>query len=420
MMDDRTQGETRRRSGRGAGLAGLVAAGLLAGCASEPDVLGPPVGGTFSPQAVAASIFSLRFAPDNVAVASVRTISAALGLTSASVVTARAGEFAPGASGGSVSLVPARPGNALPRLDAVPASPERGRDSRVALAPAFSPEPLRAAVARNAAQRGAGNAVPLFPLNFLGGTFVFDAATDAYVLDRTLGGAPPDGVRFVLYTLDPASGLPSLPLFPIGFVDLVDESNATSTRLRVRAFDTSGGGNAPLADYFVDGAFGSVSTGIVVNLIAAGFITDRNGRFDFSFDEVLETDDAADLTLVSLIHDVVTAEATDMHLEVEGEIDNAATYSDLTYQLDIRGTGGRTRVDLRVVDDRQDGEIRHNGQLEVLVGGTVQQPTFDPAAGGAFTLSEFEALDEILFGIDDILILADDLYTPLADLFGVS
>lgn len=369
-----------------AGLAVALAA-AIAGCAEDRGILHPPAGGPFSPQTTAASIHSLRFAPDNVAVVQVRTISAALGLTSS--------------------------------FQQAAARPERRVTPRGSLAPAFAPAAIRAAVANRTARLAEGSAVPLFPINFLGATFVYDAGLEAYVLDSSLDGAPQNGVRFLLYTLDPVSRLPALPLFPIGFVDLIDQSDAVSTRLRVRAIDTAGGTSAVLADYLVDGAFGSLSTGVQVSLLSRGFIADRNGRFDFDLDELLETDDEFGVTLISLRHEVITAEGTRVNLETDGQVANDGSFSDLFFGFDIHGVGGDTRVELDVVDEFQDGTIAHDGALEVIVSGTISQPTFVRPQGGGFTLSELEALDEMLFGIDDVLILADELYAPLGELFGV-
>jgi len=343
----------------------------------------------FSPQDVAASIFSLRFAADNIAVASVGTITDALGLTT-------------------------------PGFSAAPRRYERGVAPRGAIVPSFKPGSLRKLVADRAVRlsQGARNAVPLFPINFLGQTFVFDATTDSYVIDAARGGAPSDGVRFILYRLDPASRLPALPLAPFGFVDLTDESDAVSTRLRVRAFDTAGG-DLPLANYLIDGAFGSVSSGVIVNLLTEGFIVDADGRFDFNLDETMETDDARGVTIATLDHRVISDEGTSTRLRVEGDIANDGSHSDLGFLFDINGSAGASEVDIRVVDGRQDGVIRHRGQTEVLISGTVAQPDYQAPRGGGFFADEIAALDEILFGIDDVLIMADELFRPLGELFGV-
>ncbi len=370
-----------------------ILAMAAAGCVDERHPIGPPGSRAFDAERIAASIFSLRFAPDNLVVAQVRTISEALGLTTPAA-------------------------NAVARSRVAAWDHERGE--REALRPLrfFKPGTLERAVANRAAARAQGQSVPLFPINFLGKTFIYDPGINGYV-EIAASGAPANGIRFEIYTLDLSTRLPALPLRPVGFVDLIDQSNATSTRLRVRAVDTTGPGSVLLADYFVDGAFSSLSGGVAVSLISSGFVRDVNGRFDFSLDDLLTSGDAVGVTEISSVHRVISAEGTDVRLEVEGDVANDGSHSDLVFRMDIDGSAGVTLVDLGVVDGFQDGEIRHGGRLQAIVGGTVSQPRFDPAQGGSFTLAELRALDEILFGIDDVLLLAFEAFAPLAELFGV-
>jgi len=358
-----------------------------AGCVDDGGVFDPrPRDLPFDAELVANSIFSLRFAPDNAVVAQIRTISAVLGLSGASA-------------------------------NEVARTRERGQLDRLSLLRTFKPRSLERAVASRAAFKAQGKNVPLFPINFLGKEFIFDAGIDAYV--EFSDGGPQNGVRFELYVVDLASGLPALPLQPIGFVDLIDQSDAVSTRLVVRAFDTTGGNSVTIANYFVDGAFAINPNGISVSLLSDGFVLDQNGRFDFQLDELLEADDLAQVTRISSVHRVVSDEGTDVRLEVEGDLAFDGSHADLFFKLDIDGAEGLTLVDLAVVDGAQDGEIRHNGRLEVVVDGTVTSPTFDAVGGPSFTFAELAALDEILFGIDDVLLFASELFVPLADIFGI-
>lgn len=377
---DRWSGRSRR-----AAIAAIALA--IAGCAKNDPFGPPPPNLAFSAENVANSIYSLRFASSNVAVVQVGLVTDALGLTT-------------------------------PGFSAIPRRYVRGEVSRAEIAPSFVPGVVARLVADRAVRASVGaSAVPLFPINFLGGTFVFDSTIDSYVLDDGIGGAPPDGVRFVLYRLDSQSLLPALPLAPFGYVDLIDQSDAVSTRVRIRAFDEIG--NVPLADYVVDGAFGSVSTGLIVNLLSDGFIADDDGRFDFELDQTFEFDDVANVTLVSIVHRVVSDEGTRTETTVAGGIPYDGPGSDLDFTFDIRGSAGATFVDLRVVDDVQTGTVAHGGRDEVYISGSVQLPDYVRARGGAFTPSEVAALDEILFGIDDVLIMADEIFRPLGELFGV-
>ncbi|WP_420615488.1 hypothetical protein [Candidatus Palauibacter sp.] len=377
-------GRWRARAARG-----LLAAGLLllaaAGCVEERGIVGPPLPDPpFDPELAANSIYSLRFAADNAIVAQVRTIAEVLGLSE-------------------------------PRTNRVAHSELRGSSNRVDLLRALEPRSLERAVANVAASRASGAKTPLFPINFLGKEFIFDASIDAYV--EYGDGGPENGVRFELYVVDLSSGLPALPLQPFGFVDLTDESDAVSAQLRMRAFDTSGGGTRRVADYLVDGAFASDANGVSVSLLAEGFAEDQNGRFDFELDELLEFDDAAGMTYVTSKHRVLSAEGTEVRLEVGGGLSADGSHADLVFRMDIDGSAGRTLVDLAVVNGAQEGEIRQAGRVEALVEGTVEAPVFIDAAGRGFTSSELAALDEILFGIDDVLAFAGEAYVPLADLF---
>jgi hypothetical protein len=368
-------------------LALSLAVGLAA-CSRDSGISGPGPSVVFSPVDVANSIFSLRYAADNIAVVQVGTITDALGLTT-------------------------------PGFSAVPRRYERGEVERGKIAHSFAPDGLKDLVAKRASRLSMGaRSVPLFPGNFLGETFVWDDVVDGYVRDPGASAAPLDGVRFILYRLETSSRLPSLPLTPFGFVDLIDESNAVSTRLRVLAFDTAGG-SLPLADYVIDGAFGSVSTGVVVNLLSDGFVVDHNGRFEFALDETLESDDVARVTIATLDHRVVSDEGTNTRLRVNGEIAYDGSFSDLDFAFEIDGVAGSSAVDLRIVDSFQDGIISHFGKTEIIVSGTVQFPEYEWVDGGGFTPSELAALDEMLFGIDDVLILSDEIFRPLGEIFGV-
>ena len=382
----------RLRAGRlHTSLVALATIGLLAtsGCDDDPQMVGPG-DVVFSPQATAASVFSLRFAPDNVALLQVELVAEALGFITP-----------------SASAVPAR------------ASAARGTGLVASFAPRLEERAVRAAVARRASGNQAGSgSVPLFPINFLGRTFAYDPLTGSYYADDLLPGAPPDGVRFLLYTLDPGSRLPAIPLTEIGFVDLTDESNATSTRIGVRAFDTTGSGTVPLADYFIDGAFGVTSASLAVNLLSTGLLSDQLGRFDFDLDELLELDDLTGATTVSIVHEVISDEGTDVTLAVEGTIASNGQ-SSLDWSLVIQRPGSTTIVDLTTLDDLQEGTISHNGRAEILVSGTVAEPLYVWTDGSAVSFAELEALDEILFAIDDILILADEVFLPLTEIFGL-
>ena len=102
-----------------------------------------------------------------------------------------------------------------------------------------------------------------------GTTYVWDPATNGYVASSD-SGAPANGERFMLYALSQRTGLPSVPLTSIGYVDLTDSSaGATSVTL---VGTPAAEPPATYASYSVaaDGAS------------LAGFVTDGTTRLDLN------------------------------------------------------------------------------------------------------------------------------------------
>src|SRR6266700_1845807 len=103
----------------------------------------------------------------------------------------------------------------------------------------------------------------------LGTTFVWDPATNSYVASSD-SGAPANGERFMLYALSQRTGLPSVPLTSIGYVDLTDSSAGATgvTLIGTPAAEPP----ATYASYSVaaDGAS------------LAGFVTDGTTRLDLN------------------------------------------------------------------------------------------------------------------------------------------
>jgi hypothetical protein len=103
----------------------------------------------------------------------------------------------------------------------------------------------------------------------LGKTFVY--AGSGYVAsDRA--GAPADGVRFLLYAVDPLTHQPAVPLTETGYVDVVDHSG-NDVDVRVLAVS----GTTTFIDYAIT-ASGTASGG---NIRVQGFVSDLTDRANF-------------------------------------------------------------------------------------------------------------------------------------------
>lgn len=99
--------------------------------------------------------------------------------------------------------------------------------------------------------------VAAIPSSVLGTTFVWDEINDVYVAS-SLTGAPANGVRFVLYAVDPVMFRPVEPVVEVGYADVIDQSTASTTDIRVKVVQA----NVTYLDYDVS-ATATASGGVV-------------------------------------------------------------------------------------------------------------------------------------------------------------
>lgn len=101
-------------------------------------------------------------------------------------------------------------------------------------------------------------AVMAIPQEYLGTTFVWDAGTGGYVASN-LTGAPSDGVRFLLYAVDPVLLQPVDPLVETGYVDITDHGTMTTVDVNVKVVE----GGIVYLNYDVTAQATSSSSGVV-------------------------------------------------------------------------------------------------------------------------------------------------------------
>jgi hypothetical protein len=124
--------------------------------------------------------------------------------------------------------------------------------------------------------RSRASTTPPLPVDILGTTFEWDSAEDGYAItERT--GAPTEGIRFILYDRT------TTPLVENGFVDLTDESGASSDRLGVHLLQDG----ITRLDYDVE----VTETTNAESTSIAGFVTDGFGGVDFEAVQVVSTTD---------------------------------------------------------------------------------------------------------------------------------
>jgi hypothetical protein len=132
-------------------------------------------------------------------------------------------------------------------------------------------------------------AVASLPAGRMGGTWAWEPARSRYV--RTaLDGAPGDGVRFLLYAVDGATGLPRTPLRPVGYADVRDAGRGAEMATRVRVVS----GDDAVLDYTIASVESSAGVTVTVRGTAGselafvlGSTFDAQlagGRLDFRLD----------------------------------------------------------------------------------------------------------------------------------------
>ncbi len=137
------------------------------------------------------------------------------------------------------------------------------------------PDALAASSDLRARVLDGGNTASVIPQAALGKTFEYDTTIDRYAAGQR-SGAPVNGVRFVLYAVDPVSEELVFPLVETGYVDLSRTVTNQSLTARVEAFS---GGQTPVKvlDY------AATVQGTITNptVIVAGFA--RNGVDSLTF-----------------------------------------------------------------------------------------------------------------------------------------
>jgi predicted small lipoprotein YifL len=173
--------------------------------------------------------------------------------------------------------------------------------------------------------------VVAIPTGVLGTTFVWG---DTSYVASDLPGAPSNGVRFVLYAIDPISYRPALPLVEVGYVDIIDQSTATSIDIRVRVVQA----NVVYLDYDV-ATTGTVSGGVIT---VSGFASNGVTRADFTLKNTFN--DTSGGLVISLDYDI---NVPSRGLSVNWTATSANVSSTdvaVTLDLSIAGPNGHVRL----------------------------------------------------------------------------
>ena len=278
---------------------------------------------------------------------------------------------------------------------------------RAAIAPALPGRPWTAAAAqtrealRVLAARAPAATEALFPANVLGKTFQWDTATDSYrITDSTLTGAPSNGVEFLLYQVDTATGDPSLPLTQTGYLTIADASTPQANILHVLLKVNT----LTAADYTIT----EVKTTSSLTLTAAGYVTNIVGNnapvVNFTLQHVLSLPDSSlatkyqansNGTSVSLV-DTVSGSGGSPSFGLNWSVTRGGTIA-------VVGDGTATSINV---------SFKFNNTTVATASGPVDNPSISLASGQTLTVGDLLALATIFTGFAEIEYNLSLLFTP--------
>ncbi len=231
------------------------------------------------------------------------------------------------------------------------------------------------------------------PVGALGKTFRWNelANPPGYEIDPDATGAPANGVRFILYSVDPNLE-PINPLTEIGYLDIIDTSSFPTITISMTAHVN---GKGDLLDVDVSGSSGPTSftlttDGMVSNgeqqlrfgIDVSGTTQTVNFSFDFSFATF-----SANLTFEGQI--------------VDDELGSGSLVVTLTDTSNRGNAVFSLSVDSQGVIGQNSG-VTLNGDLVAVITGTMNEPLITNAEGDPLTPVELQALGQLFEGVGDI------------------
>lgn len=243
----------------------------------------------------------------------------------------------------------------------------------------------------------------VIPAEVHGTVYVYNTSTEQYEASSQQG-APSDGVRFILYAVDPITHVPAEPLNATGHVDLRDLSTTTTNTLAVTAVS----GVTTFADYEISVTTTQASETFVID----GFVGRTTNRLDVTLQF------ASTATSISLESDVLLLGQS---FRVVTEF-NSTTNGSTTETLDI--TIQHSEQNIRLAGSATDGA----GSLSVTVNGSAfatvtfsetAEPDIAGADGRTLTASEIQAIeDAFALGLGaPLFVLLVFFVTPILFLF---
>jgi len=253
----------------------------------------------------------------------------------------------------------------------------------------------------------ASAAVELIPQQYRGLVLKF-VPGQGYIVDDTLTG-PSNGIRFLLYAVNPVTDQIAEPLNEIGYADLLDESTDQTAAVRLVVVS----GEATFINYLV--AANGPPTAPSFSI--AGFITDGDVTVDFDLTVATQANIGGTSIDINYVIDVA---ARDFNVVLDLSIVTTSEGSSST-SVDLSITRGRNtvRVAGELTDEVGTVQVFGNGELFATITFTETSLTVVNANGDPLSDREEQALREIMDFVDEVFNVWEDLFAPVAFLFSV-
>lgn len=255
-----------------------------------------------------------------------------------------------------------------------------------------------AALAPKAANGSFSASSTAIPTDVAGKTFEY--ADGAYV-PGTRPGAPDNGVRFLIYAVNPVTFEPVLPLQEVGYVELTDLSGTSTQAARVVVVS----GETTYLDYTVSSA-STLSGG---QITVAGFVTDGTIRANLNLRATVTQ--AAGLTLLYTVDVPQRDLSIDLSMTLTGLDTQSGT---IGIDLSVSGPNGRVSMTGQLTETGGTLTVGVNGNsFATITSSGTGDPVITGADGQALSADEAEALRKIFEVTGEAFASFDEMIVPV-------
>jgi hypothetical protein len=250
----------------------------------------------------------------------------------------------------------------------------------------------------------ANAAVELIPQQYRGLVLKF-VPGEGYVVDEALTG-PSNGIRFLLYAVNPVTGEIAEPLNEIGYADLLDESTDQTAAVRLVVVS----GEVTFINYLVSANGPPTAPSFSI----AGFVTDGEVTVDFDLTVAMQANIGG--TSIDIDYAIDVADR-DFHVVLDLSI--GASEGSSSTSLDISISHGRNtvRVAGELTDEMGTVQVFGNGELFATITFTETSLTVVNPNGDPLSDREEQVLREIMDFVDEVFDVWEDLFNPVEFLF---